>query len=116
MFKLFQRKFSSKIQLLSREPFKLTLPEFRSDKNLCSMASRVTGNTDFRLMLQVLYNSSPAWDVMINAKPDERMVKQAQIEGYTMALANLESMSKHEAIIKSHVEETYEPPTDEPTQ
>lgn len=108
MFDFFKRKHNGRVVLLNREPFKLTLSEFRSDKNMAAMAEKVLGNQNFRLMIQVLYNSSPAWEVMTAARADERIVQQARIEGYTMALANLESMSKHEPM-RQPLEATWEP-------
>jgi len=104
----FKRKTSARVVLLSREPFKLTVSEWRADQNMSAIAQKVLTDQNFRLMIQVLYNSSPAWEVMINASTEQRAIQQARIEGYTMALANLEAMAVHEKI-HVPVEATWEP-------
>ena len=108
MFGFLKKKHGVRVMVLNREPFKLALSEFRADKNMAAMAEKVVGNPNFRLMLQVLYNSSPAWEVMLSATTEQRAIQQARIEGYTMALANLESMSTHQ-MIQQRIEATYEP-------
>lgn len=45
-----------------------------------------------RQMLQVIHNSHPAFQFMVNGDTASRALQQARCEGYTMALADIESM------------------------
>lgn len=93
----FTRKPSQAIQvkLIERSVFKLTLEEFRSDERLVNESKKVINNPHFQLMLQVLNNSHPAWNVLpIGCSAETRSAMQSQIEGYTLCIGNLESMGK----------------------
>ncbi len=60
------------------------------------MAQKTLAEPNVRLLLDVLRNSSPANEVMFERDLGVRAVKQAQIEGYMMALNNLESLGVFE--------------------
>ena len=115
MFSFFKRKHSVKVALISREPFKLTLNEWRADETMANAAQKVLNGATVRLILQVLYNSSPAWEVLQGADIVTRAVQQARIEGYTMALANMEAMGIHQKIADP-IEATWEPEDDNLTE
>lgn len=80
------------IQIVERELGSLTLPEWRQDKSLCAQAAGVLSSPIVRQMLQVIHNSHPAFQVMVNGDTASRALQQARCEGYTMALADIESM------------------------
>ena len=48
-------------------------------------------------MIQVLHNSHPAFQVMTLADTNARAIQQARCEGYTMCLADFESMGHYAA-------------------
>lgn len=105
---MFGFKTKTKVALIHREPFKLTLDEWRADEMMAGAAGKVLNDPTMRLMVQVLYNSSPAWEVLTLARPEDRVAQQCKIEGYTMALANLEALAKHQKMTMP-VEATWEP-------
>lgn len=105
---MFGFKVKTKVALINREPVKLTLDEWRADEMMSGAASKVLNDATMKLMLQVLYNSSPAWEVLTLATPDDRIAQQCKIEGYTMALANLEALGKHQEM-SLPLEATWEP-------
>jgi hypothetical protein len=80
------------IQIVERELGSLTLNDWRQDKSLCAQAAGVLSSPIVRQMLQVIHNSHPAFQVMVNGDTASRALQQARCEGYTMALADIESM------------------------
>lgn len=90
---------------------RLRLEEYRSEPALVSAAQRVLNDPDLRLMIQVLQNEHPCWQVFVaNAEPHTRSAHQSKGEGYTLSLSNMESMGvpKKNA---TRVEPTYEAET-----
>jgi xanthine dehydrogenase iron-sulfur cluster and FAD-binding subunit A len=83
-----------RVEVIKRDISKLTLQEFRSNARLTSGAA-ATLSADFAvIMMQVLKNMHPgATLVMPSADLQTRAVAQARAEGYTLAIANLESMA-----------------------
>jgi hypothetical protein len=112
----FQRLFrrtAVRVVVVQRDPMKLRLHEYRSNPSLVNAAAAVMGKPDFRLMLDVLSNEHPGFSVYPGDVPMEmRAIYQARGEGYTLALANLESMAKFDTL-KEPLEATFEPPEEE---
>jgi hypothetical protein len=82
------------IRIIERELGSLTLDEWRQDGALCIQAASVLQAPIVRQMLQVLHNSHPAFQVMLRGDANERAMQQARCEGYTMCLADIESMGQ----------------------
>jgi len=83
----------TQIRIIEREPFRLTVADWRQDEGLVGVASSVLKSPSLIQMMQVLRNSHPALEVMdVNASPNDRMVQQARCEGYTQALKDFESL------------------------
>ena len=76
----------------------MTLDDWRQDKVLCTQAGAVLASPIVRQMLQVLHNSHPAFQVMVRGDTNERAMQQARCEGYTMALADFESMGQQNIV------------------
>lgn len=83
------------IRIVETELGSLTLQQWVSDKGLTSQAHGALTSPLLRRMLQVLHNSHPAFQVMTNGDVTERALHQKMCEGYTTALADLESMGVH---------------------
>jgi len=84
---------SLKIELVRRDTSKLRLHEFQADEALTSKAAIALSDQWVSLMLQVARNESPAnYCLNMSATTEERAAYQSKIEGYNMALANLEAM------------------------
>ena len=83
-------------QIIERELDSLTLSEWRQDAVLCTQSQNVLSSPIVRQMLAVVHNSHPAFQVM-NGDMQARALQQARCEGYTMALADFESMAVHAA-------------------
>lgn len=82
-----------KVRLVDRPLCALRVDEFRADKELVHLAAVVMADPNFQIMVQVLRNDHPGFDVLPSgADSIQRIVKEAQGEGYTMALATLESL------------------------
>jgi len=83
------------IEVVRRSSVKLRLAEWRSDPNLVNDAARIVGSESFQCMLDVLKNESPAnLCLPLDATMEARSNLQCRIEGYAMALANIEAMAK----------------------
>lgn len=94
---------------VKRESNRLNLVEWRSSKELVGAAQRIYSDPDFRMMLQVMANEHPAYTVFApDIRSDMRMAHQAKCEGYTLALANLESMTSLKKLVEMS-QPTYEP-------
>lgn len=97
------------VKLIERSVFKLTLEEFRADVRLVNETRKILNDPHFQLMLQVLNNSHPAWNVLpIGCNNETRSAIQSQIEGYTLCLGNLEAMGKQQNMPEPLVA-TFEP-------
>lgn len=110
LLKLFSRKPQLvQVRILDRDPIKVRLSEWRSDSALVGSAAKIGRMPEFRRMLDVLSNEHPANAVLSDNVPMElRAVYQARCEGYTICLANLESLARFEPL-KEPLEATYEP-------
>jgi hypothetical protein len=91
-----QRPLATKtvIRVVERELGSLTLAQWQQDSALCSQSRNVLSSPIVRQMIQVLHNSHPAFQVMVSGDTNLRAMQQARCEGYTMALADFESMGQ----------------------
>ncbi len=81
------------IKLVERVATGLRADEFRADKNLVHLAATLLANPNMHLMLAVMRNEHPSNEVLpVTAGANERFAQQARGEGWTMALATLESL------------------------
>jgi hypothetical protein len=81
--------------VIARDPIKLRLAEFRSNKSLAGDAQKIIAIPGVRLMLDVLRNEHPGqWVLPPGATTLDRIRAQCLAEGYTMALANFEAMGE----------------------
>jgi len=83
------------IRIVERELGALTLAEWCSNQGLAEQAKSALTSPLLRRMLQVLHNSHPAFQVMVQGDTNARAMQQARCEGYTMALSDLESMGTY---------------------
>ena len=97
------------VQIVRRDSLKLRLAEWRADLRLVSGARQLMESEDFRCMIDVLRNENPANYVMpLGTSAQDRASNQCRAEGYTMALSNLEALSRPNSLVES-VEATFEP-------
>lgn len=92
----FKKRSEIKFVVIPRDVCRLTIDEWKTNKDYVTLAQKTLADTNVRLILDVLRNSSPANEVMMERDLGVRAVKQAQIEGYMMALNNLESLAVFE--------------------
>lgn len=100
MLDFLKRRFQYQIRVVEREPFKLTVDEWRSDRGLCAQAEAALKSPIIRMMLQTLSNSHPAFQVLTDCQLSDRAVQQARSEGYTMLLSDFESLAKFKEPVK----------------
>lgn len=106
----FRRRPKAKIEVIKREVCRLTVQEWRADPGWVGTGASVLSDPRLRQMLDVVGNSSPAFEVLpYGTAAQDRLVAQARAEGYTMALANLEALGVQQAL-RHPVEATFEEP------
>lgn len=100
--RFFQKAHAVTVKVIHRQATKLRLSEWRADPNLCNQASKLIDLPAVQLMISVLHNEHPAF-VVIDAGTSlqDRAVYQARCEGYTLALANLEALARHQKMHNS---------------
>lgn len=86
------KKRPVQLKVIEREPTHLTLSEWMGDATLVGMAQKVHASTEFKLMMQLLRNESPAFFYMKQGGIEDRAIMQARIEGYNLAINNLFAM------------------------
>jgi hypothetical protein len=93
--KFWKKKRPVKLEVVRVGSHKLRLSEWQKDRELVGMAQRTMLNPDLQMMIQVLQNEHPGWQVLHPLSPEiARACQQSRIEGYTMALANLEALCR----------------------
>jgi len=85
----------NRVRILEREPFKVTIDEWRSDPQLCAQAAAALKSPILTQMLQTLQNSHPAFNVLSSSNPHDCTAHQKRCEGYTMALSDFELMASY---------------------
>lgn len=88
---------------------KLRLEEYRSEPALVGIAQKILASQDLKLMLQVVSNEHPGFQVFnpVNATEAMRAAQQAKCEGYTLCMANLEALAVPSKIVEPQ-QATYE--------
>lgn len=99
-----------------REAWRLTLEEWRKQEAMVSESIALAKNLTYRAQIDVLRNSHPCHTLFtpIGVSPTDRIVMQAKIEGYELALNNLEAMTRYLKSPKP-LEATFSDP-DQPTK
>jgi hypothetical protein len=99
-----------KIVLIHRISSRLRMAEWKSSKDLVTSARKFLNNPEFMTLVDVLRNESPInWITVGPMTIEDRAVTQARIEGYQLALNNLESLGMFE-VPKEEIQETFEQP------
>jgi hypothetical protein len=106
----FRKKQSQPIQVVRRDACRLRMSEWRANLALVREAGDVLNTTTARTMIDVVRNESPANIVLLGVPIEERAVMQARIEGYQMALTNLEALAEFEQPKEQLPEPTFESP------
>lgn len=107
---MFNRKAQLKVQIVTRAVTDLRLAEWQADAELTKHARKLHSDSTFQMMMAVLRNEHPAFLVAGHdaCSLEGRAILQARAEGYSMAIANLEAMGRHQ-LIKPVPEATFEP-------
>ena len=112
LFNLFRRQ-PRKLILIRRFSSRVRLHEYRAEQTLVTAARKFLTDPEFSVIVDVLRNENPSnWIQMNNVPIEQRAIIQAQIEGYTMCISNLESMGVF-VTPKVELEATFEAPEEE---
>lgn len=89
----------------------LTISDWRADESLVKLWRAVEVLPTYQAMLQTMRNSSPLNYGELSPTPDSKIHRLGLIEGYQMALNNLEAFSK---LVRANepIESTFEKPTE----
>lgn len=96
------------LEIVRRETTGLRLQEWRSQPELINLAAAIWKDENFRLMMQVAANESPANFAILSGDTETRAFHQVRNEGYNLALANLKAMCVPIDKLEP-LETTYEP-------
>ena len=106
-------KDRKKLVIVRRDPSRLTLEEWRGSGVLVKMARKYLENPEFRLMMDVLRNSSYLnYSLAAGMPMEERAFMQARGEGYCACLSNLEALGDY-IVPKDSMEATFELPEED---
>lgn len=92
LFNFFRRKSTLKFVVIPRDVCRMTIDMWKTNKEHVTLAQKTLSEPSVRILLDVVRNSSPANEVMIERDLGVRACQQAKIEGYMMALNNLEAL------------------------
>lgn len=85
------------VRFIDRDASTLRLHELRADDGMTAKMAQVLGDGRMQLAVSVLRNEHPAFNVLPpDAMEHVRAAQQAKCEGYTLCLANLLAMGRHE--------------------
>lgn len=96
LLKFFRGNPKLKFLVIRRDVCRMTIDEWKTNREHVTLAQQTLNDSKVRILLDVVRNSSPANDVMIERDLGVRACQQAKIEGYMMALNNLESLGVFE--------------------
>jgi hypothetical protein len=96
-----------RIQIVTRDPLRLTMEEWRSQPDLVKLAKGVIVQPEVRQMLDVLRTSHLATYTGVGTL-EQRALHLSRCEGYNLALANFEALAMFEKP-KEELEATFEP-------
>lgn len=100
----FKKKPAQSVEVIQRDPCRLTLNEWRQTPELVEQAQKALMNPTVRLMLDVLRTEHLGnYMLMGTTSLEDRAIVHAKCEGYSLALNNLESLAK-----SAHKEEAIE--------
>lgn len=86
----------AKVRILPRDPFRVTLREWRSNPELCKAAHTALANPIIRQMLDCLRtNHIGMWVIPDDTPLEVRAIRAAKCEGYGMTLNDLEAMASY---------------------
>lgn len=104
---------AARVQIIRRDPLRLTLAEFRSSAELTQQARRALADPFVRQLLDVARTEHLAHYLSLGQSSlKERAMQHARAEGYGMALNNLEAMGQYVEPAEA-LTETFEPPETE---
>lgn len=93
----------------------LSLERWQTDDNLVKLAKEVHANQTFMAMLDVLRTESPSGWVLKGVTDSDRLVQLGRIEGYQMALNNIDALSNR-IPVRVPLESTFEPEEQKPEE
>jgi hypothetical protein len=94
--RLFKQRLETRVQIIARDPLRLTVEEFQADKNLAHLAAKTLSDPMVRQMLDTLRASHPQNAMVVNVSDAQaRSIHLGRIEGYGMALNDFEALGKH---------------------
>lgn len=95
--RIFWPNVETRVVVLERAATKMRLQEWMADQTMTNNARKVLDNPTMQLMVSVLHTEHPAFVVIDpGTNLQDRAVHQARCEGYTLALANLEALARHQ--------------------
>ncbi len=92
----FLNKPVTKIQVIRRDPFRLTPTEWRNDNSLCELARRTLTIPEVRMILDCLRNAAHGWAMNPTMPFEERAIRSAVNEGYMICLNEFEKLAEPE--------------------
>jgi len=111
VFSFFRRKAKPvKLEVVQRDPFRLTIEEWRAQPDLVKMAADRLRDPYVRLMLDALHNSHLR-RYTATGTMEQKAFHLCRCEGYLTALKDFEAMAIASAV-EEPVESTFERPDD----
>jgi hypothetical protein len=102
---------------IPRDPYRITLREWRASKDMVKEAQIALANTTVRRMADVLRNNHiGSWAISMNTPIDQRAMHAARCEGYALALNDLESLATYDPYEKEVEADYGAPEVEELTQ
>lgn len=96
----------------SRQRLRMSLQDWREDKDLMASSSKLMSSDMMRMMLDVLDGESPHHEVIAHDNMNLRVVHQARIEGYMLCLNNLMAFGELPSGFSDGLVSTFEKPED----
>lgn len=94
----------------------LSLKQWQTDDELVKLAKELSASTIFLAMLDVLRTESPGgWVLLKGLSDSDRLVQLGRIEGYQMALNNIDALSNR-IPVRVPLEATFEPEEEKPEE
>jgi len=104
------RRREVQIVVIQRDPFRLSIDEWRSSRDLCKQAAMALSDPVVRQMVDCLRTSHLAlYSGPGQSSAEARAERCSMADGYGIALNNLEALA-HYVPPQKPLEETFEPP------
>jgi hypothetical protein len=98
---------TKKVQIIKRDPLRITMSEWRSSQELTRLAQSVLQDRSVRQMLDILHhNQMGKWAISPTVSLEERAVRSALCEGYVLALNDFENLAVYQKPAKE-IEATF---------